>query len=104
MPTLVLTDLQKCDLSVTFVDSLGNPVTLPAAPVWAVSDATVLAITPSTDGLSASVSAAGKTGSAQVSVTGTNADGTPVVGTLDVQVTASDAVSANIAAGTPTAK
>ena len=105
----VLQDVQLVTLSVAFVDAAGNPTTVLNPPTWAVSDATILGIVPAADGLSAVVTALGPLGTAQVSL---QADGAlvagaapePIIGTFDVQVVASDAVTAQISAGTPAHK
>ena len=104
---LILTDVQKVGLSVSFVTAKGNPAQVDGAPVWSVSDATVLSVVPSADGLSAEVVAVGPLGTAQVSVTADADLGTGVtalVGTLDVQVVASEAASIVINAGAPVAQ
>ena len=101
---LVLTDIQKCSLTVAFVDARGNAAPVDGVPVWSVSDSTVLSIAPAADGMSADIVAAGPLGASQVSVTADADLGSgniPVVGTLDVTVVGSQAVSANINAGTP---
>jgi hypothetical protein len=108
--TLVLTDIQSSALSVSFEDQPGNVVSLPVGtvPVWAVTDTTVLTLTASADGMSASIAAIGKLtpadGSAPVTVslTATLADGTVVAGALDVNVITSEATHAVITPGTPT--
>lgn len=101
---LLLTDVQQASLAVQFTDKAGNIAPVAGVPAWSVSDATVLAITPSADGMSAEIIALGPLGAGQVNVSANNADGTTVAGTLDVQVAASDAVSANITAGAPEPK
>ena len=101
---LILTDVQKVTLSVSFVDAKGNPATVDGAPVWSVSDANVLSVTAAADGLSADVLTVGPLGTAQVSVTADADLGEGVkslVGTLDVQVVGSEAVAIAITAGVP---
>lgn len=101
---LILTDVQKVGLSVAFVTAKGNPAQVDGAPVWSVSDATVLSVVPAADGLSAEVVAVGPLGTSQVSVTADADLGEGVkalVGTLDVQVVASEAASIVINAGVP---
>ena len=100
MATFVLMDDQKVDLGVMGTDDVGNPVTFTGAPTWAVSDPTILTVTPdATDPSKATVAATGKIGTAQVSVS--VAGPPPLTGTLDVQVTSSAATSLGISAGTP---
>lgn len=100
---LVLTVTQEADLSVVAVDARGN-VAHVADPRWSSSDEGVVAVVPSDDGMSAIVRAAGPTGNAQV-VFRCDADlGEGVVelmGTLDVEVVAGQAVSVSIVAGAP---
>jgi hypothetical protein len=102
--SLVMTDTQQFTASVSFVDAKGNPAQVDGAPSWSVSDPTILSITPSSDGLSAEVSAIGVLGTSQVSVSADadlGAGVTNIVGVLDVQVVAGQAVAANISASTP---
>lgn len=102
---LILTDVQKVTFSVSFVTAKGNPAPVDGAPVWSVSDATVLSVIPAANGLSADVVAVGPLGLSQVSVTADADLGGGVkalVGTLDVQVVASEAASIVINAGVPT--
>lgn len=104
---LVLTDEQRVSLAVAFVTAAGNPARVDGVPVWASSDETILIVEPSADGLSAVATTVGPLGTAQVSV---HADADlgegvrEVVGVLDIEVQAAEAVSASIAAGTPELK
>lgn len=104
---LVLTDLQKVTLSIAPVDALGQPAVVEGVPVWASSAPEICTVTPSADGLTAVVLTVGPLGTAQISV---SADAdltegvTTISGVLDVQVTASQAVSLAISAGVPEAK
>jgi uncharacterized protein YjdB len=70
------------------------------SPQWQSSDESIVTITPAVDGASADVLAAGKLGTAQVSVT-VQAGDQSLAGTLDVQVVAGSAASISISAGTP---
>lgn len=98
---LVLQDDQHVPYTAAFTDKKNQPVTsFPTPPVWASSNPAVLTVTAAADGFSADVVAAG-VGTAQVSVTATNADGTQAVGTDDINVVAGDAVTAGLTAGTP---
>lgn len=104
---LILTDVQKVGLSVSFVTAKGNPAAVDGLPVWSVSDATVLSVVPAADGLSADVVAVGPLGTSQVSVTADADLGEGVralIGTLDVTVVASEAASIVINAGVPAAQ
>ena len=100
----VLTTTQEIDLTAAFNDSKGNPAAVDGIPVWSSSDESVVTVVAAADGLSAVAKAAGKIGTAQVSV---NADAERdagvrnIVGVLDFDVQAAEAVTALIATGTP---
>jgi hypothetical protein len=94
---VTLTDIQGFNVAVAFQDSRGNPATVIAAPVWAASDENLLTVTPSDDGLSATVVAKGPLGVGQVTLNadgGPNAGDDPIVGVLDVEVVSSKATQA----------
>jgi hypothetical protein len=104
---MILQDIQKVTLSITPVDAAGNPAKVDGAPVWESTDTTVVSLEVATDGLSAVATAVGPLGTAQVSVTADADLGqgiTPLIGTLDIEVVASAAVSLNVTAGTPESK
>ncbi len=100
---LVLTVTQEADLAVAAQDARGNAAEV-SDPRWSSSDESVLGVVASSDGMSAIVRAAGATGNAQV-VFRCDADlGEGVVelmGTLDVEVVAGQAVTVSVAAGAP---
>jgi hypothetical protein len=106
---IVLTATQQVSLSISVVDRKGNPARVDGVPTWSVSDATVLTVEPASDGIGsdgmvALVKAVGTLGTAQVRVTADADLGegvTPLVGVLDVEVLAAQAVAVSIAAGTP---
>lgn len=101
---LILSDSQKFDATVGFVDKKGQPAKVDGVPSWTVSDPTILSVEPAADGMSATVKAIGPLGTSQVSVTADADLGEGVrnvVGTLDVEVVAGEAVAANINAGAP---
>lgn len=100
---LTLKDNQKVPLHVQAQDVKGNPATIDPAnpPQWNVSDQTILTFVADTDNMGGTLTAVGALGTAQASVSAT-INGTNVVGTLDVQVVASDAVTLVINADTPT--
>lgn len=102
---LQLKDTQQAVLGIAPVDKKGNAAAVQdGSVVWTTSDSNVLAVTPSADGLSATV-VAGNPGVAQVNVSADAdmGDGvTPITGTLDVTVVAGDAVSLSVSAGVPT--
>ena len=104
---LVLTDEQKVPLVLAPKTAAGNPAALDGAPVWTVSDETVLELTVSEDGLSASVAAKGL-GSAQVLVVADadldEGETREISGVLDIVVVAAEAASLGISAGVPEAK
>jgi hypothetical protein len=101
---MILTDLQKVKVSIAPVDAKGNPAKVDGIPTWESSDIALLTVIPADDGMSAYAFATGPLGTAQISVQ-VDADlGEGVkllVGTLDIEIIASDAVSLSIAAGTP---
>ena len=102
MASLQLTDIQRDSLSLSAADAAGNPTTLPAGSVtWGVSDPTILAVTPSDDGMSADVAALGPLGTAQVTVAVVLDANTTLTGSLDVAVVASAAATIQIVPGTP---
>jgi hypothetical protein len=103
---LILTDVQHAALTLEADDAAGNPVSFnfPSPPTWSSSDPTVLTVNPSADGSSADIATTGKLGGAQVSVSGTDADGAALTGLLDVTVVTSKATTFKIVAGTPTDK
>lgn len=102
---LQMTDSQQTRLSVSEVDKKGNPVDPGAAgfatPQWASSDPSIVAITPSVDGADAVAVAAGKLGTAQITVTVATGADQPLTGTLDVTVVAGAAASIVINADAP---
>jgi len=98
--SLQLTDSQQVNLTVEPVDKKGNQATIDAAPTWTSSDATVATVTPAADGLSATVVAVGKLGTAQIVITASSG-GTSVSGTLDLVVVGGAAASLAITAGAP---
>lgn len=94
--TFTLKDNEKVTLTLAFEDEAGNPASAPenVAPQWSVSDDTVATVSLSDDGLSATVEATGKLGTAQVSVNDAN-----ISGTLDIQVVSGDATQVVIQPG-----
>lgn len=105
--SLILTDVQKVELSISPTSAAGNPAPLDGAPVWSSSDESVLVVTASEDGLSAVAVTTGKLGRAQVNVSADADLGEGVktiTGVLDVEVRVSEAVSLAVSAGSPTDK
>lgn len=97
---IALTQTQQATLTLKFTPAKAKP---DGIPEWATSDPAIASVTPSADGLSAVVKAAG-IGVAAVSVTGDKkhgADVSPFVGSIDVQVNEADVESVEIIAGAP---
>lgn len=104
---LVLTDAQKVTLSVAFTTKAGNPASVDGVPQWVSSDPSVIQVVQSADGLSAEAIAVGPLGTAQVSVVADADLGegvAAITGVLDIEVKASQAVFAIVAAGAPVDK
>lgn len=100
----IITATQKFLASVSFVDAKGNPAVVEGAPVFAASDPAILSIVATASPNAVEVLAVGPVGTAQVSVTADADLGEgikPVIGLLDVQVVAGEAVSVAISAGAP---
>lgn len=105
--SLILTDVQKVSVAVSFTTKAGNPAPVDGVPQWSSSDPSILEVVPSADGLSAEVLTVGPLGLAQVSVVADADLGegvTSITGVLDVEVKASQAVFAIVAAGAPVDK
>jgi len=99
-----LQDDQQVELAISYLDAAGNPATVDGSTSWASSDETVLTVEPSADGTSATARAVGPLGTAQVQTTADADLGEGVVaisGVLDVEVIASQAVTATITPGEP---
>jgi hypothetical protein len=101
---LVLTTSEKVGLTIQPQDQYGNPARVDGIPSWGLSDDTIGSLTPALDGLSAEFVTSGALGLTQVNVQ-VDADlgggVRPVVGTLDIQVEAAEAVTVGIVAGAP---
>ena len=101
---MVLKDTEQVVLSVVPVDAKGNTAPVDGAPAWGSSDPAVATVTPAADGLSATVAAVGPLGKTQISVTADADLGEgieSIVGTLEIEVVAGEAVSLSIKTGTP---
>lgn len=104
---LVLTDIQQVELSIAPVDAAGNPAPVDGVPTWDVSDPTLGTLTVATNGLSAMFVTSGKLGSGQINVSADADMGEGVktiTGVQEIEITASEATSLGITAGTPTNK
>lgn len=102
---LTLQVTQQFPIEIQPVDARGNPAAVDGAPVWSVSDETLLKVEAADDGLSAVVSALGPVGSAQVTVRADARMGPEVreiVGTLDVSLIAAEAATLRLVPGVPT--
>ena len=100
-----LQDDQQFSATVEFADAAGNPATVDGAPVWTSSDEAVLSVVAGDDGLSVTAAAVGPLGTAQLQVSADADLGEGVVtiqGILDIDVVASQAVTATITPGEPT--
>lgn len=103
---LVLKDSEKVDLAIQGLDAAGNPAPLEGVE-WAVSDSLLLDLVVAEGGLLATVSAVGPLGKAQVSVKADALIGEGIaelIGTLDVEIVAGQAVAIAISAGVPAPK
>ncbi len=100
-----LGDNQFTTLHVQGLDAAGSPRAFIAPPAWTVDDATVVLITPATDGLSCRVEGATPTklGTAIVTVTDSD-DSTIPAATFNVTVAAEPITHLNVTADPPTEK
>lgn len=104
MAAVTMTATQEFECTISPVDKKGNPATLDGVPEWLTDNPAVLALTPAADGLSCKVTAVGMIGVANVQVTGDadmGAGSTPIIGTIDCEVTAGQAIMINITPGAP---
>src|SRR5215471_12017491 len=88
-----LPDDKKVDAHVTFLSEKGNPTVPESVPDWLTDNTDLLALTPSADGLTCTISAIGPLGTATVAVKATLAEGGSVAGSVDIKVIASSAVT-----------
>ena len=97
--SFVLPDDKNAALSITPVDAHGHPAVVEGVPVWSVSDETLLTLVTAEDGMSATISAVGPLGSAQVNVVA-DADvgegNVPITGILDIEIAAGTAAGLQI--------
>lgn len=103
----VLADEQKVSVSLEPKTQAGNPARVDGIPTWEVSDANILDLVVSPDGLNAVVTAKGPLGKSQISVKA-DADlgeGLREITTIDeVEVVAAEAVTLGLKFGTPETK
>lgn len=102
MTAFTLLDDQQVGLTLTGVDSRGNPAPLPpGSATWSVDNPNVLLITPSADTLSCLIQPVGPLGVANVSVVLVNNGADVATGSLAVTVTNDSPVTIGINPGTP---
>lgn len=89
-----ITATQEFLLSVAFKNRLGGEATVDGPPTWLTDNTAILALKPSTDGLSCLVTAVGMVGTANVQMTADADLGEgvkPLIGTFAVTVTPGEA-------------
>lgn len=101
-----LTDIQHVAVTLAEKDAAGNtvPFDFPTPPTWASSDDTIVTVSPSPDGSNADIATTGKLGDATITVSGTTADGRPIVGRGDLTVTTSAPTTIELVFGDPANK
>jgi hypothetical protein len=82
---------QTASIEAVFKDVKGNPTAISGVPVWSVSEATLVTITPSLDGLSATLVSNGTSVTTSVTVTFG-----AISGSVDVEFAAGEAVSVTL--------
>ena len=98
---LEIEDMQKVRLTAVGVSAAGNPTTDLVGPLqWASSNAAVVGMVPLADP-DAYAESQGPLGLSTVSVTGLNGSGTPITGTLEIQVKAGPTVAVQVNADPP---
>ena len=93
---------QSLPLSLKIADKFGNPAKVDGVPQWALSDATLGTLTPSEDGMTATLVPAGPIGASkvQVSCDADLGEGVKsIIGELDVEFMAGEAEVVAITAG-----
>lgn len=99
---LILPIDKKVPAHVQPVDAAGNPAQVEGAPVWTSSAENIVTVTASGDGLQAEITPLGALGTAQINVSADADLGsgvTTIIGVLDVQTVAGEAVSLQIQTG-----
>lgn len=102
MMAVEMNTIQEFTVTIAPVNAKGQPAALDGVPEWLTSNSDALALEPAPDGLSCKVTAVGIPGSGSVQVTGDADLGTgvtPIVGTLDVNVSLAPATSIVMTAG-----
>lgn len=94
--------IQQQQFSIQPVDAKGHPAKVDGAPVWLTDNTDVVALAPSADGLSCTVTAVGIPGTATIQVTADADLGTgvtPLVGKIDLTIDPAPATSIVITPG-----
>lgn len=105
--TVTMTIAQKVAASIVLTDAHGNPAVCDGLPLWAASEPGALELIPSLDGFSCEIVALGPIGAFQVTV---NVDADlgegvrPLVGILDFNLVAGEAVTMGFAVSAPIAQ
>lgn len=95
---------QQLPLAVAFADAKGNPAKVDGKPQWALTDESLAAIEVADDGMSAILKPIGAIGAfkVQVKADGDMGEGVKeIMGELEIELLAADAVSVVISAGEP---
>ena len=101
---MTLQDDKQVIGTLKITDKKGNPAAVDGVPVW-TSDGTLLTVTPTEDGLSATIVPIGALGHAQVTATADADLGEgvePLIGILEVDIVGGKATVITIEAGAPT--
>ena len=104
---MILTVDQQVAVNVVYRDADGNEARVDGDPVWTVADPTVAEFVPGATAFEGIVRALGPIGTTQVSVRADADLGDGVrelIGTLDIETVAGEAVVANVQAGQPEAQ
>lgn len=98
-----MSSTQQVNVTAGFRDKRGNPAAVDGVPAWMVDNSEILALEPSADGFSCLIRAVGPLGDGLVTLTADADVGegtTPVVGTLQVTITAGAATVITLQPGT----
>lgn len=98
-----LTATQQVDITFKATDKKGNPAPV-QDPTWATDNSDLLTLTPSADGMSVTVAAVGVLGTGKVQLTADadlGAGVVPIIGTIDIEVTAGNATVIVLTPGSP---
>lgn len=104
---ITLTNAQKVHITLTPMDAQGNPAPVDGVPIWALSDPSFVTLEIAEDGMSAWAITIGPVGTCRLNVSADADLGEGIVtiaGDLDIEVTASQAVSLGINTDAPVPK